>query len=149
MRISIAALFVIFLTGSAAAQATEGFRNNIPLFNVSVGYDHTQANAPPGICRCFGATGGYASGSFVFSSHFAVEARASGGTTSDISTLGQNLNLYTFTAGPKVTFRIRRITLYADMLFGEQTPTSPPAAVDTPPRQAASRWSLAAASTCR
>ena len=119
MRNSLAAFLVICVSGSAAAQAIPIHKNDSPMVDLSAGYDRTQANAPPGICQCFGATGGYGSASFSFNNRFAVEARFSGGATSNISTLGQNLNLYTYLIGPRIAFHVRRLRIFADVLFGE------------------------------
>jgi outer membrane protein OmpA-like peptidoglycan-associated protein len=119
MRFSIAMLLLIIFGGSAAAQQQPSiFKDDSPMFNLSVGYDHTQANAPPGICQCFGTNGGYGSASFFFTNRLAVEAQVTGSTSSHISSLGQNLNLYTYMAGPKVAFPIHRITIFGQVLFG-------------------------------
>jgi outer membrane protein OmpA-like peptidoglycan-associated protein/opacity protein-like surface antigen len=124
MRITIAAIVLIALSGAAFGQATSDFKNDTPMFNLSAGYERTQANAPPGACQCFSANGGYVSGSFFFSNHLSVGARFSGATSSNISSLGQNLNLYTIVGGPKLSFPGHRISPYVHVLFGEAHATN-------------------------
>jgi outer membrane protein OmpA-like peptidoglycan-associated protein/opacity protein-like surface antigen len=124
MRLSIAAIVLIALSGAAFGQNTSDYKNDTPMFNFSAGYERTQANAPPGTCQCFSANGGYISGSFFFSNHLSAEARFSGATSSNISSLGQNLNLYTIVAGPKLSFTTHRFSPYVHVLFGEAHATN-------------------------
>jgi hypothetical protein len=141
MRLSIAAIVLIALSGAAFGQNTSDYKNDTPMFNFSAGYERTQANAPPGTCQCFSANGGYISGSFFFSNHLSAEARFSGATSSNISSLGQNLNLYTIVAGPKLSFTTHRFSPYVHVLFGEAQPPIPtfPPPPAIPPPQPASR----------
>jgi len=118
MRTFSAFLLVVLVVGPAAAQQVPTIKNSGPKFDVSVGYDRTQANAPPGDCQCFGVQGGYASGAFFLGDHLAVVAQFSGGTSSHISSLGQNLNLYTYLFGPKYAYSIHRVTPFVQVLFG-------------------------------
>ena len=96
-----------------------GGRFNTPRGDVSVGFQHVDANAPPGICNCFGINGFYVSGDYtVLRPWLSIAGTFSRGHGNDISNLGQNLTLMTYMAGPKVSFAHRRFNPYAQALFG-------------------------------
>lgn len=81
--------------------------NFLPRYSLALGYNNIRANAPPANCGCFNMDGGSASGSYAFNYWLNAAAEATGGHAKDIGSLGQNLTLTTYTAGPQVTFRGR------------------------------------------
>ncbi|MBB5344352.1 OmpA family protein [Tunturibacter empetritectus] len=90
----------------------------VPRYSVSLGFNHMNANAPPGQSDYFGLNGGYVSGDFYFSHWLSVEGEFTGGHANDISLLGQDLTLTTFQAGPKVSLTGHRFVPYGQILFG-------------------------------
>ncbi len=86
--------------------------------DLSLGYNFTRANAPPGACVCFQMSGGIASGSFHLTHGLSAAAEFSGGHASHISTLGQELTLTTYTFGPRYTFSHKRLSPFGQALLG-------------------------------
>jgi outer membrane protein OmpA-like peptidoglycan-associated protein/opacity protein-like surface antigen len=94
------------------------YGNDGPRFDVSVGYQRIQANAPPGICNCFGDNGGFFDANFWLLHRFSITGEISGSHDTNISNLQQNLTLTTFMAGPHVVLPIRRFAPYWEFLAG-------------------------------
>ncbi|MGI4828597.1 MAG: outer membrane beta-barrel protein [Janthinobacterium lividum] len=118
MRSIILALLSLTLGGSATY--AQGLN---PAFlsrraEVSLGYNYTNANAPPAGCDCFGMSGGYVSAEINTRRWLSVAGKFTGGHANDISTLGQNLTLLTFTVGPKVSLTGRRLAPFGQFLIG-------------------------------
>ena len=119
MRHTVVGLALITLGVSAAAQqrpAQPAFAT--PRFDLSVGYNNIMANAPPAICNCFGLNGGYVSGSYFFKDWLGAEAEVSGSHANNISGLGQDLTLFSFMAGPRVTLPHHRLVPFGEVLVG-------------------------------
>ncbi len=122
MRLYPVALTLAFLTASAAAQ--QQLVGPIPpadlnpRLDLSAGYNHVLANAPPGVSDDFGLNRGTASATFHFRPWLAATAQFTGGHASDISSLGQNLTLMTYTAGPRVLLPRGRFVPFGQALFG-------------------------------
>lgn len=118
----LAAFTLALLAVSAGAQqhfvgpASPGSHNN--RFDVSAGFSHVLANAPPGISDDFGLNRGTAGVSYHLMPRLAVAAQYTGGHTSNISALGQNLTLMTYTAGPRLMYPRGRFVLFGQALFG-------------------------------
>lgn len=100
------------------AQQSAIYGKDTPRFDVSVGYERIQANAPPGICNCFGANGGYLDFNVWLKPLFGVVGQFTGAQQSNISSLGQNLTLTTFMGGPRFMFPIHRVVPYGEFLLG-------------------------------
>ena len=116
-----ALLTLALLTASAAAQKLVGPRNPAdvtPKLDLSLGFSHMQANAPPGISDDFGLNGGNASVAYHFDRYLAAAAEFTGGHANNISSLGQGLTLFTYTAGPRVTYYGHRVEPFGQALFG-------------------------------
>ena len=90
----------------------------MPRLDLSAGYNHVLANAPPGISNDFGLNRGTASATFHFKPWLGATAQYTGGHANDISSLGQNLTLMTYTAGPRVFYPRRRYVFFGQALFG-------------------------------
>ena len=122
MRIHPAILTLAAFTVSAAAQAhfvgPVAGSSDIPRLDVSAGYSHVLANAPPGISDDFGLQRGTVGVTFHFTPLLAATAQFTGGHANDISALGQNLTLLTYTAGPRYLYPRRRFVLFGQALFG-------------------------------
>ena len=123
MRISDlvkAALFVgAFGVSTSHAQVKSPVKGlTVPRYDFSLGYNNIRANAPPGGCDCFEANGGYADFGVHLTNWFSVEGEFTGNRATTVSVLGQNLTLLTYTGGPRVTYRIHRLTPYAKFLVG-------------------------------
>jgi peptidoglycan-associated lipoprotein len=118
-RITLALVLVILGVSSAIAQQRpDNPAFLVPRFSVSLGYNHMNANAPPGQTDYFGLNGGYVSGDFYFTHWFSIAAEFTGGHANDISMLGQDLTLTTYQAGPKVSLTGHRFVPYGQILFG-------------------------------
>ncbi len=118
-HVNVVLLFSLGITPAALAQqgATELY--NMPhRADVSVGYNFIRANAPPGTCVCFQMNGGVASGAFHLTHGLSVAAEFTGGHADNISSLGQNLTLTTYTFGPRYTFSHKRFAPFGEALFG-------------------------------
>src|ERR1700760_5188989 len=114
-------LAILSLVGVSAAfgqQISTGPGWTDPRFDLSAGYTFINANAPPGQSIYFGLKGAYGSGDFHVNDWLNVEGRFTWGHANDISQLGQNLTLITYSAGPKVTlFRKGHLEPFAEALF--------------------------------
>ena len=120
LRMAKMALAMAALGSSAALAQVQaaGKDATVPRFDVSVGFDYIRANAPPAICNCFGLDGGYISGGMHITDWLSLEGEFTGTHASDISVLGQDLTLMTYTVGPKVTYRHHRLMPYGEFLVG-------------------------------
>ena len=87
-------------------------------YSVALGYTNIRANAPPGDCGCFDMNGGFLSADYKLKYWLSAAAEVNGGHAKNISPLGQDLTLLTYTAGPRVTFRKARVTPFVQALFG-------------------------------
>jgi outer membrane protein OmpA-like peptidoglycan-associated protein/opacity protein-like surface antigen len=97
----------------AAAKVSE-----VPRFDVAVGYDFSRANAPPSNCNCFSLEGGFVTAGMHINNWLSVDGQFSGTHASDISVLGQDLTLTTYTFGPRFSYRKHRLTPYGQVLVG-------------------------------
>ena len=122
MRLHPVALTLALLASSAAAQqkivGPTAPANVAPKLDLSLGFSHTQANAPPGVSDDFGLNGGVFSAVYHFDRYLAAAAEVTGGHANNISSLGQGLTLLTYTAGPRVTYYGHRLTPFGQALFG-------------------------------
>ena len=123
MRRTNFALFLVVLSligaGSAFGQ-NDSMVNavSVPKGTVSLGYTYINANAPPGGCKCFGTNGGFAGGSYRVKDWLSVAGEFDASHANDISILGQDLTLKTFTAGPRVSLIRNRYVPFGQVLFG-------------------------------
>lgn len=127
MRGTIISLVVLsmagpmLLTAGTAAVAQQGPpapKSTGPRLELSLGFEHGQANAPPGTSDYFGLNGGYVSVGVHVTPWLSFVGDATGTHANDISILGQNLTLMTFNGGPRFQVTKRRLTPYAQALFG-------------------------------
>ena len=115
----VIALFLISSAATAAAQlGPEDPRFMIPKLKVSLGFNHVDANAPPGICNCFGVNGGFATVEFRVRPWLGLVGNFTGGHGNDISDLHQNLTLLSYTGGARINLPRRRLVPYAQILVG-------------------------------
>lgn len=119
MRSSNLVLLLSFgiVTPAIAQGSAEGYATPHRA-DIAVGYDLTRANAPPGSCNCFQANGGAVSASFRLIHGLGIAAEVTGGHANNISALGQDLTLMTYTSGPRYTLHTRRVAPFAEALFG-------------------------------
>ena len=118
-QLNMVLLLSFGLAPAAFAQQDATEQYNMPHHaDVSLGYNFIRANAPPGTCVCFQMSGGIASGSFHLTHGLSAAAEFTGGHASNISNLGQNLTLTTYTVGPRYTFSRKRLAPFAEALFG-------------------------------
>ncbi|WP_198137591.1 OmpA family protein [Terriglobus sp. TAA 43] len=116
----MAALLVASVASPLAfAQARpSGADWSAPRTTLSVGYAKVRSNAPPGQCNCFGADGGYVSAAYSLLPWFRIAGEVTGSHANHIGTLGQNLTLLTYTAGPQVVVPAGRFEFFGHGLFG-------------------------------
>lgn len=89
-----------------------------PRTTLSVGYANIRSNAPPGQCDCFGANGGYVSAAYSLLPWFRIAGEVTGSHANHIGTLGQDLTLMTYTAGPQIVIPSGRFEFFGHGLFG-------------------------------
>jgi peptidoglycan-associated lipoprotein len=117
--LNLALVFVLIVVPAVFGQERPGDPALLaPRYSVSLGFNHMNANAPPGQSDYFGLNGGYVSGDFYFAHWLSVEGEFTGGHANDISLLGQDLTLTTFQVGPKVSLTGHRFVPYGQILFG-------------------------------
>lgn len=117
----LVAVPVLAILGGSSAQAQAGPTDPaafVSRYTVALGYSNIRANAPPADCGCFDMNGGFASASYKLKYWLSAAAEVTGGHASNISPLGQDLTLTTYTAGPRITFRETRVVPFAQILFG-------------------------------
>jgi len=147
---SICFSFLLAVVGSstAYAQARPMFDPAAapPRVDVALGFDHMIANAPPGQNNHFGLNGGFASGSYRLTNLFSVAGEFTGGHASNISALGQDLNLFTYMGGPRISLAGRRIAPFGQALFGAAHATNSyfPSSSSAGFTTSASSWALSA-----
>lgn len=115
------AVFLMAILGAVAAFAQQRYSVNAvstPRFEFALGYNYIDANAPPSGCACFGMNGGFLSADYQLRNWLGVTGKFTANHASNISDLGQGLTLMTFLGGPRVSLPYRRITPYAEVLFG-------------------------------
>jgi outer membrane protein OmpA-like peptidoglycan-associated protein len=147
MRLLKLALLISIL-GAPAAYAQQVSANSSfvpPRFDVSAGYNYIRANAPPGGCPCFSVNGGYFSADYHAWRWLGLAAEVTGGSGSKISTLGQNLTLITYMAGPRIGgAETRRISPFAQVLFGGVNASNSYFPTSTGSTASASSWAYSA-----
>ncbi|WP_052294719.1 MULTISPECIES: outer membrane beta-barrel protein [Acidobacterium] len=113
-----AILMVFGVAVAVGQQNTADPAVNAPRYDLALGYNYIGANAPPGNCHCFAMHGGFFSAGIHFNDWLSIEGKVTGGHSNDISALGQNLTLTTFTVGPRFTWHHGRFAPYGEALFG-------------------------------
>ncbi len=119
--VSYAFTTLVLLGASCASQAQETSSDPVqfvPRVNLSLGYQFLHANAPPGNPQKFNLNGGYASLGIKYKYWLSFAGEFTGTHANNISALGQNLFLTTYTAGPRITFRRRYTVPFAQATFG-------------------------------
>lgn len=122
MKQLIAIGMMATLTGAYAAQGQQrAFATgsvDAPRFDFTAGYHLIDANAPPADCGCFTASGGYIGAQYNLSSRLGIAGEVGAVHASRISSLGQNLMLTTFLAGPRVAVPLRRFRPFGEFMLG-------------------------------
>ncbi len=117
--VSFALATLPFLVLPCASQAQRSdYAPFIPRLVASAGYSFIYTNDPPGGDHKFDINGGFASLDYNIKHWFGVSGEITGGQARQISPIGQNLNLYTYTAGPRFTFRRGRYSIFGQVLYG-------------------------------
>lgn len=120
----ITALAIGLLAGRAGAQAlpSGGFgleQGETDPLQVGVHVEGTHANAPPGQCGCFWATGAGLQVVRNFGYNLGAVLDVSFAAASNVDSEGDNLHLLNFTLGPRYTYRrLNRYIPYAQLLAG-------------------------------
>jgi outer membrane protein OmpA-like peptidoglycan-associated protein len=117
-KILVALVLVTAGVSVATAQRRPAAAGYDPNVDLSVGYNYIGANSPPGGKQYFGLQGGYVSGGIGFRDWLSIEGEFTGERASKISTLGQDLTLMTFTAGPQISFPGHRLVPFGKAFFG-------------------------------
>jgi hypothetical protein len=92
MRIQSSVLLFLLFSGAAAfgqVRPPVAMSQGDSRFDVGVGFERVQANAPPGICECFGDTGGFADFGWSLSRRLSLAAEFTGENDNHISSLGR------------------------------------------------------------
>jgi len=122
MKQLIAIGMMATLAGASAAQGQQrAFATrsvDAPRFDFTAGYHLIDANAPPADCGCFTASGGYIGAQYNLSSRLGIAGEVGAVHASRISSLGQNLMLTTFLAGPRVAVPLRRFRPFGEFMLG-------------------------------
>ncbi len=119
LRITAALLLASVSAPLAVAQARPSINDwSAPRYTLSTGYAKVRSNAPPNQCDCFGADGGYLSAAVALRPWLRIAAEMTGSHADHIGTLGQDLTLITYTAGPQIVWPAGRFEIFAHGLFG-------------------------------
>jgi hypothetical protein len=116
-----AALSVRTVSAQASAPQTFGTEpGQIPVLEAGVGYTFIHANAPPGQCGCFSASGGYGSVVFNMPRGFGVVADLTAVHANNIAGATQSITVFNYLFGPRYSFRTlsKRFVPYAQILGG-------------------------------
>lgn len=115
---------VCLLAALGVAHATFA-QQEVTKAEVSGGLSFLHANTADGQCACFSLVGG--STSFVInrSERLSAVADVSYVQSSNINNSGYSLGLLTFMAGPRVSFRGQRVTVFGQVLSGGVHADSP------------------------
>lgn len=114
-------MFGLGLLGFAtSAQAQRGYDPGpfVSRGDVALGYDYIRANAPPGGAPKFSANGAFGEVSINWKYWLGIAGEVTGSHANDISSLGQDLTLITYTAGPRVTFHYGKTDVFVQGLVG-------------------------------
>jgi peptidoglycan-associated lipoprotein len=106
------------VTAAAGQQTTTDMEAVPSRVDLAAGYNFIKANAPPGSCGCFSMNGGFVGADFNLNRWFSVAGEATAGHAKDISSLGQNLTLTTFLAGPRVSWVHERYVPFVQFMAG-------------------------------
>jgi outer membrane protein OmpA-like peptidoglycan-associated protein len=111
------------LSSTIAVKAQQNF-TNMPAepeahLDITAGYSMIRANAPPGGCQCFTASGGFVSADYVIARWLGVTGEFTDSHADKISSLGQSLDLMTFTGGPKITWVNFHLSPFVQFLAGQ------------------------------
>lgn len=124
LSVVVTALAFGLLAGAAGAQAipTGGFgleQGEADPLQVGLQVQGTHANAPPGQCGCFWATGGAFQVVRNFGFNLGAVLDVSFAAASNVDSAQDNLHLLNFTLGPRYTYRrLGRIMPYGQVLVG-------------------------------
>jgi peptidoglycan-associated lipoprotein len=109
-------------TASSVAQPGH-LQTDIPKVEFAVHYSYLRANATPGRCGCFSLNGGTAEVAVRFYRSLSVVGDVTGDYAGTTSVPGQSLSLLSYTAGPRLSYPLRRshpvrVTPFIQGLFG-------------------------------
>lgn len=114
--------FALTLMSASAALGQQTVTDGVPpsssRLDLALGYNLVRANAPPGDCGCFTMNGGFVGGQLNLSPWLGVAGEFTGGHASNISSLGQDLTLTTFMAGPRISWAHSRYVPFGEILVG-------------------------------
>jgi len=123
MKQFIALSFMAALVASYTAEGQQTvFANqstmDVSRIDIATGYHLINANAPPAECGCFTANGGFFSAQYNLSTRLGMVGEVGTVHASTISSLGQNLALTTFLAGPRIAVPFRRMSPFGEFMLG-------------------------------
>jgi outer membrane immunogenic protein len=121
---------------SSRAQAQTIFGTapgQVPVLETSLGYTFIHANAPPGQCGCFSASGGFGSAVVNMPRGFSVVADLNAVHAGNIGGTSQTITVFNYLFGPRYSLRTlsRRFTPYVQALGGRSQEFSSYAAVQS------------------
>jgi outer membrane immunogenic protein len=125
------------LTGlgvSSRAQAQTIFGTapgQVPVLETSLGYTFIHANAPPGQCGCFSASGGFGSAVVNMPRGFSIVADLNAIHAGNVGGTSQTITVFNYLFGPRYSMRTlsKRFVPYTQILGGRSQEFSSYAAV--------------------
>jgi peptidoglycan-associated lipoprotein len=104
--------------------ASSAFAQDATKAEFSGGLSYMHSNAADGMCGCFSLVGGDTS--FVVNANQRLSAVADFGYqhSANINSTGYDLGLVTYMAGPRVSFRGQKLTVFGQALMGRANATS-------------------------
>jgi opacity protein-like surface antigen len=112
-------LWMLFLGAvPLAAQTSSAGISENPRVEVSVGYSYVRARTVIPTGCCFNMNGGSASGAFNVNSWLGIAGDFGGYYTGNVRNSGFSLEVFSYTFGPRISIRRRRVTPFAQALFG-------------------------------
>lgn len=122
MKRAFAISFALTLLTAAGASAQQSVIDSgsvdSPHLDLSGGYNLINANAPPADCGCFTMSGGFVGGQLNFSQSFGIAGEITAGHANSISSLGQNLTLFTYMGGPRIAWPRYRAVPFGEFMVG-------------------------------
>ena len=123
--VRLTALSALLFAASAYGQqrAPEIFGNDrgqTPVLELGAGYTYVHANAPPALCGCFSANGGYGSAVFNLPRGFSLVADLAAVHAGNIGGATQSITVFNYLFGPRYSLRgvSKRFVPYAQVLGG-------------------------------
>jgi peptidoglycan-associated lipoprotein len=122
LRIIPVWILIVFATGLSAQSAPADAGHALARSELTLGYTYLHANAPPGVCGCFGLNGGFGSASLRVAGGLSVVADFSGARIGSVPGAAGGTTIFNYLLGPRYSLRRSgRLAPYGQILLGGST----------------------------